>query len=217
MRLPLPTNLESRDGDLTQDAKIKNGYIDTEENAPNVVKRAGLELVTTTGDGSIPNDIFVFEDVAYVWRESSPAGSPTLSQIVFPSLGFRNYGADIFVEAPLSDGGSYADITEISGDGVIACRCAITLTKTGMLELAFIGIFLETPDGGVVYGSDTTSITFADFNAAVEVKLEAGNYNVYVNSVLSLALADSFSSFTTPSLDSDTSGTASVNNLQFLP
>jgi hypothetical protein len=217
MRLPLATNLESRDGDLNQDARIKNGYIDTEEKTPNVHKRPGISLVQTTGDGSIPNDIFVLDDVAYVWRESDPPGTPVVSVVNLTPSGFEDFQFDLSVLTQPAPSASSGAGMQLSSGSDIRCRAGAVLADNSMFQIAQIVMFFESLDGGVTYDSASSSIGYADVNAFIEVKLEAGNFNMYANSVLVLTLPNTFLSFVSTSLASDTSGSASVFNLQFTP
>jgi hypothetical protein len=221
MRLPLATNLESRDGDLSQDARIKNGYIDTEENTPNVLKRPGISLVQTTGDGSIPNDIFVLDDVAYVWRESDPAGNPTVSRIYTQTTEFADYEFDLSVIAPEYVGPAPASSAgagmELSNGTDIQVNAGVAMVDDGTTQLAVLALAFVSLDQITTYGRVTTSIPFEDYSAFIEVKLEDGTFNLYADSVLKLSLPNTFSIFISPSLDSDTTGTASVTNLQFTP
>jgi hypothetical protein len=221
MRLPLATNLESRDGDLTQDARIKNGYIDTEEKTPNVHKRPGISLVQTTGDGSIPNDIFVLDDVAYVWRESDPPGTPTVTRVFAQSSEFADYEFDLDVTAPVYVGpvpnvaGGWG--SELSTGTDIKVLAIVAMSDDGITQLSTLGLSFVSLDDLTTYGSVSTNIPFADFSAFMEVKLEDGFYNLYVNSVLQLSIENTFGAFITPTLDSFTTGSASVTNLQFTP
>jgi hypothetical protein len=175
MRLTLANALQSRDGTLTKDARIKNGYIDSEERTPNVIKRPGISLVQTTGDGSIPNDIFVLDDVAYVWRESDPPGSPVITRIrsedefrdfqvefeVFNSLGATssvtelNFATTTFVAITLRSEGSWApcsNITQWENDDPIS-------SVSGLEGSGYVGLGLHT----------------------VALKLESGYYNLYLD------------------------------------
>ena len=62
MRIPLATNLESRDGLLDKDAKVLNGVIETrgENVAPIVRKRPGLSNLGTvhSGTGQLLTDFY---------------------------------------------------------------------------------------------------------------------------------------------------------------
>lgn len=219
MRLPLPTNLESRDGDLTQDAKIKNGYIDTEENAPNVVKRAGLELVTTTGDGSIPNDIFVFEDVAYVWRESDPPGAPTLSPVVPPVNEFADFEFDVDVPSA-TEGGlpNIASGLELSLSADIRCSYGVSSQfNSGESLVVTRNLALASYDGSTVYESAQDTATPGDYSHHIEIKLEAGFFNAYEDSALILSVPNSVQIFLSPTLDSIEFQSGTITNLQFIP
>lgn len=217
MRLPLPTNLESRDGDLTQDAKIKNGYIDTEENSPNVVKRAGVTLIQTTGDGSIPNDIFVLDDVAYVWRESSPAGNPTVSRVYASATGFSDFEFDATAVAEPVEGRSIAAGIQLSNGTDIQMAAGVDSDKApGVDGVSIFQMTFANIAGTVIYGSASVSRPFTDFSGHIEVKKEGGYFNMYVDGVATLSIENTFIPFTSPTLDSTEFGTATVTNLQFI-
>ncbi len=52
-RLSLGTNLQSRDGTLTKDALVTNGYVEAiDDKSARVFKRGGLNLVTSLGSGA---------------------------------------------------------------------------------------------------------------------------------------------------------------------
>jgi hypothetical protein len=216
MRIPLPTNLESRDGDLAQDAKIKNGYIDTEENAPNVVKRAGISLFQTTGDGSPPNDIFVLDDVAYVWRESDPSGNPTITQIYIGPNQFADYEFDMDVPTPGLGLTNQANADEVSGGSDVMVRFSVLIVNSGGIVIGFAALTVRSADGSDEYAA-ATPVSVTSFNGHVEVKLEDDAYNVYQDSVLIASVDNPGPGFASPSLQDAQVGSGSVTNLQFIP
>jgi adhesin HecA-like repeat protein len=216
MRIPLPTNLESRDGDLAQDAKIKNGYIDTEETAPNVVKRAGLNLLQITGDGSIPNDIFVLDDVAYVWRESDPSGNPTVTQIYTGANQFADYEFDMDVPTPslgLSNG-AFGD--EVSGGSDVRVRFSVLIVNSGGIIIGFGALTVRSADGSISY-AESNPIPVSSFSGHVEIKLEDDSYNAYQDSVLIASVENPGPGFSSPTLVEIEVADGTVNNLQFIP
>lgn len=62
MRLPLPTDLNTRDGTLTKDAKLMNAFVDGE----NVFKRASVNSVLATATGQAQGAVYSSNLLAYV-------------------------------------------------------------------------------------------------------------------------------------------------------
>jgi hypothetical protein len=217
MRLPLATNLESRDGDLSQDARIKNGYIDTEENTPNVLKRPGINLVQTTGDGSIPNDIFVLDDVAYVWRESDPAGNPTVSQVFTGVTQFADYEFDIDVPEPGLNSSNTAIADEVSSGTDVMVRFGVIIANFGGLIIGTAALTVRSADGNTQYAASTPINGISSFSGHIEVKLESNVFNAYQDSVLIMSVENPGPIFISPTLQEIEEGAGSITNLQFIP
>lgn len=62
MRLPLPTDLATRDGTCTKDAKIVNGFVDGE----NVFKRPAVNSALATVTGQAQGMIYNTDSLVYV-------------------------------------------------------------------------------------------------------------------------------------------------------
>jgi len=61
MRLPLPTDITTRDGTLTKDAKLVNAFVDGE----NVFKRAAVNSVLATASGQAQGGIYNSNSLGY--------------------------------------------------------------------------------------------------------------------------------------------------------
>jgi hypothetical protein len=213
MRIPLPANLESRDGDVSQDARLKNCYIDTDENAPVVVKRAGLRLIQTTGDGEIPQGFFYYDGNAYAWFESAPPGNPEITVITGVEDEFRDFSYNLTINFGGDPDGDYAAVgSEVSASGAAIISGYAFASVDGVIVGSTFGLAMSIVETQAYVLDDI----LPNGTYLIEVKKEGSDFNLYKDGVIYLSLPVDGVAFTDVFLESEDAPQVEVSDLQFI-
>lgn len=204
LRLPLFVPTEPRNSNnLDKDSLLQNCYIDKDPTGIQyVVKRPGFyvgsEAITTGLNRGIyvnPNNVTGGNPgEVEVWYIDSTGELNSISSS-FPSENeFRNFSFDV-TQAP---GDSANNVYELSGTNV-KLRVGVTDNPVGT---DWIFMYLTMSDDITIYGQiEGGGNPPASGTYNIEVKLETGNYNLYLDAVFVMSLAENIAPlFSSPAL-----------------
>ena len=168
MRIPLATTIESRDGTLTRDAKVKNGIVETrgEDVPPIVRKRPGLTDLGLVRAGAAQLLYYWFGKVRTVIGDYLD-GATGVGQLVVTAWNSADKDADVALSngdltITVSAGGFARSVDSLSSGSWAFQTTVATATGTvcvGMANASATFVQLGASHASIAYNSNSGQIT----------------------------------------------------------